>query len=92
MYKIENIVDGTAKAYYLAYLKVHDNSAAAREKVYRQLEPLKAALREGCVGHLPEIYEGLHPGASQGCFAQAWSVGELLRVYEALEKGYSYEA
>jgi predicted glycogen debranching enzyme len=79
-------------AYYLAYLKVHDNSEAARETVYRQLEPLKAALREGCVGHLPEIYEGLCPGASQGCFAQAWSVGELLRVYEALEKGYSYEA
>ena len=22
---------------------------------------------------------------SKGCFAQAWSVGELLRVYEALE-------
>ena len=50
-------------------------------------EPLEAALREGCVGQIPEIYEGLTPGASQGCFAQAWSVGELLRVYEALEKG-----
>ncbi|MBE6959769.1 MAG: glycogen debranching protein [Ruminococcaceae bacterium] len=79
-------------AYYLAYLKVHDNSPEARATVYRQLEPLQAALREGCVGQLPEIYEGLHPGASQGCFAQAWSVGELLRVYEALEKGYHYEA
>ena len=30
--------------------------------------------------------QGLYPGASQGCFAQAWSVGELLRVFEALEK------
>ena len=78
-------------AYYLAYLKVHDHSPAAKATVYRQLEPLQAALREGCVGHLPEIYEGLHPGASQGCFAQAWSVGELLRVYEALEKGICYE-
>ena len=78
-------------AYYLAYLKVHDNSPAAKARVYRQLEPLRSALREGCVGQLPEIYEGLHPGGSQGCFAQAWSVGELLRVYEALEKGYSYE-
>ena len=74
-------------AYYLAYLKVHDNSDAARQTVLQQLEPLEAALREGCVGQLPEIYEGLTPGASQGCFAQAWSVGELLRVFEALEKG-----
>ena len=74
-------------AYYLAYLKVNDDSAAARQTVYTQLETLEAALREGCVGQLPEIYEGLTPGASQGCFAQAWSVGELLRVFEALEKG-----
>ena len=74
-------------AYYLAYLKVHDYSDTARETVWQQLEPLEAALREGCVGQLPEIYEGLTPGVSQGCFAQAWSVGELLRVFELLEKG-----
>ena len=74
-------------AYYLAYLKVNDDSDAARETVYTQLSALESALREGCIGQIPEIYEGLTPGASQGCFAQAWSVGELLRVFEALEKG-----
>ena len=74
-------------AYYLAYLKVNDDSDAARETVYTQLSALESALREGCIGQIPEIYEGLNPGASQGCFAQAWSVGELLRVFEALEKG-----
>ena len=74
-------------AYYLAYLKVNNFSGAAKETVAMQLEPLEASLREGCIGQIPEIYEGLTPGASQGCFAQAWSVGELLRVYEALEKG-----
>ena len=74
-------------AYYLAYLKVNGFSAAARETVAMQLEPMEASLREGCIGQLPEIYEGLVPGASQGCFAQAWSVGEILRVCEALEKG-----
>ena len=74
-------------AYYLAFLKVNDYSDAAKETVYRQLEALEPALREGCIGQIPEIYEGLTPGASQGCFAQAWSVGELLRVFEALEKG-----
>ena len=74
-------------AYYLAYLKVNDYSEKARETVYTQLSALEPALREGCIGQIPEIYEGLTPGASQGCFAQAWSVGELLRVFEALEKG-----
>ena len=78
-------------AYYLAYLKVNDWNESAKKTVYQQLDALESSLREGCVGQLPEIYEGLNPGASQGCFAQAWSVGELLRVYEALEKGDLYE-
>lgn len=73
-------------AYYLAYLKVHGNSPAAARAVREQLAPMESILREGCVGQLPEVYDGLEPGRSKGCFAQAWSVGELLRVYEALEK------
>lgn len=50
-----------------------------------QLGGMEAMLQEGCAGQLPEIYDGMDPGPSKGCFAQAWSVGELLRVYEALE-------
>ena len=73
-------------AYYLAYLKVHGYTPEAKEAVRRQLEVMPAILREGCVGQLPEIYDGGQPGPSKGCFAQAWSVGELLRVYEALER------
>lgn len=71
--------------YYLAYLKVNDYSEAAKAHVRAQLESISAALREGCIGQLPEIYDGERPVSSKGCFAQAWSVGELLRVYEALE-------
>lgn len=73
-------------AYYLAWLKVNDNSEAAKETVREQLEVLESAMREGCIGQLPEIYDGKNPCSSRGCFAQAWSVGELLRVYEAIEK------
>ncbi|MBQ2928879.1 MAG: glycogen debranching enzyme family protein [Clostridia bacterium] len=70
-------------AYYLAYLKVYGASAA--EAVREALIPMEATLREGCIGQLPEIYNGDAPAFSRGCFAQAWSVGEMLRVYEALE-------
>lgn len=73
-------------AYYLAYLKVHGYSRSAKERVKKQMEGLESALREGCAGQLPEIYDGAFPTVSRGCFAQAWSVGELLRVYEKLEK------
>lgn len=73
-------------AYYLAYLKVNRYSAEAKECVRRQLRPLSACLREGCIGQIAEVYDGLIPGCSKGCFAQAWSVGELLKVYAALER------
>ena len=73
-------------AYYLAYLKVHGYSEAAKGRVRADLVPMEATLREGCIGQLPEIYNGDAPSFSRGCFAQAWSVGEMLRVYEALEK------
>ncbi len=72
--------------YYLAYLKVNEYSEEAKAHVREQLESITAALREGCIGQLPEIYDGGHPVSSKGCFAQAWSVGEILRVYEALER------
>ena len=71
-------------AYYLAYLKV--NGKAAAGYVRSQLEALEPMLREGCAGQLPEIYEGDFPTESKGCFGQAWSVGEMLRVFEAIEK------
>ena len=73
-------------AYYLAYLKVHGNTPEAAAYVRQQLQPLEAMLRQGCLGQLPEIYDGDHPTEGKGCFAQAWSVGEVLRVFEAIEK------
>ncbi len=72
-------------AYYMAYLKVENYSLEAVQTVKRQLEVMESAMREGCIGQLPEIYDGENPTSSRGCFAQAWSVGEILRVYEMLE-------
>ena len=70
--------------YYLAYLKVNDYSEEAVATVKAQLTAIEAALREGCVGQLPEILDGENPITSKGCFAQAWSTGEILRVYDAI--------
>ena len=73
-------------AYYLAFLKVHGYTEAAARRVAEDLTSLRDVLREGCAGQIPEIYEGAVPTHSRGCFAQAWSVGELLRVCEAVER------
>lgn len=74
-------------AYYLAYLRSRDHAPEAVQTVRRQLSVLESAMREGCIGQLPEIYDGGRPAFSRGCFAQAWSVGEILRVYEVVERG-----
>ena len=73
-------------AYYRAYLKVHGNTPEAVEAVKVGLANIKTMMRQGCAGQLPEIYDGENPSEGKGCFAQAWSVGEILRVYEAIQK------
>jgi len=73
-------------AYYLAYLKVNGGTAEAKADVRSQLDAMEAMMRQGCAGQLPEIYDGDFPCDGKGCFGQAWSVGEMLRVFEAIEK------
>lgn len=73
-------------AYYRAWLKTHGATPQAARTVTQRLEALEPMLRQGCVGQLPEIYDGDFPTDGKGCFAQAWSVGELLRVYETLKE------
>ena len=72
-------------AYYLAYLKTRGNTPEAADYVRSQLDYLEPMLREGCIGQLPEILEGDFPSESKGCFGQAWSVGEILRVFEKVQ-------
>ena len=73
-------------AYYLAVLKTRGYTQAAALHVRAKLEAITPMLYEGCAGQLPEIYDGGAPCEGKGCYAQAWSVGEMLRVYEKLEE------
>lgn len=69
-----------------AYMKINDYSEDSKLYARRLVEPLKDHLRDGCVGSIAEIFDGNEPVISRGCYAQAWSVGEILRSYaETLE-------
>lgn len=72
-------------AYYRAWLKVYDNTREAVLEVKEQLKHIEQMMRQGCAGQLPEIYDGENPYEGKGCFGQAWSVGEILRVYEVID-------
>ncbi len=74
--------------YYLGYLRVAEDKKKAAATVRRQLESMVSCLAEGCLGHIAEVYDGVKPTVSKGCFAQAWSTGEILRVYATLEALY----
>ena len=75
-------------AYYRAWIKYLKQDASDMTSTYKTelsegIEEIRYWLEEGCLGQLAEIYDGAKPTVSRGCFAQAWSVGELLRaVYE----------
>lgn len=64
-----------------AYLKVHNYSDEAKEMSMRFIEPFKDHLKDACLGNISEIYDGDEPLIPRGCFAQAWSVAEILRAY-----------
>jgi predicted glycogen debranching enzyme len=63
-----------------AYIKVNDGSAAAREHARSLLRGLETHLIEAGLGQISEIFDGDAPHLPRGCFAQAWSVAEILRA------------
>ncbi|MFK8185587.1 MAG: amylo-alpha-1,6-glucosidase [Phormidesmis sp.] len=65
-----------------AHFKVYKNSALARTF----LQPLCEHLTAGCTGTLSEIFDGDVPFTPRGAYAQAWTVAEVLRLYQLIEK------
>jgi predicted glycogen debranching enzyme len=68
-----------------AHYRVHGD--ARRAQLF--LEPLAQQLNGACLGTLSEIFDGDAPHSARGCFAQAWSVAEILRSWIYLERKIS---
>lgn len=64
-----------------AFVKVHGNTDHAKNRALKFIEPFKDHLEDACMGSISEIFNGSEPHEAKGCFAQAWSVGEVLRAY-----------
>ena len=61
-----------------------DFSPAAVAAAKSYLGSAERILNEGCLGQLPEIFDGDAPHTQRGCDAQAWGVTETLRVWKWL--------
>ena len=68
--------------FFSAYMKVNHHSSSAAENAVHMLEPVRKHLSDSdCIGSISEIFDGDAPHNPRGCYAQAWSVGEVLRCY-----------
>ncbi len=65
-----------------SHLRVYKDPEAA----LRLLEPFADHLSTAGLGTISEIFDGDAPFAPKGCIAQAWSVAEVLRAFERIER------
>lgn len=65
-----------------AHLKVYRDRVLAESF----LTPMIDHLQDSCIGNLGEIFDGDAPFTPRGAFAQAWTVAEVLRVWQAIKE------
>ncbi len=63
-----------------AYRKVNPKTKKIENRVMEFLSGFQTHLGEAGLGQISEIFDGDAPHHPRGCFAQAWSVAEVLRV------------
>ena len=68
-------------AFISAYVKVNGRTKATAVCADKLLDPVREHLLNNCIGSICEIFDGDAPHNGRGCYAQAWSVGEVLRCY-----------
>ncbi len=68
------------------WLRVYGKGGVSR--VRKLISGFEETLTEAGISTISEIYDGDPPHAPRGSISQAWSVGEVLRIYNLLETKY----
>jgi predicted glycogen debranching enzyme len=78
---------GTVWAWLLGpFVRAHYRVYGDARLAQSFLAPLAQHMDSACVGTVSEIFDGDAPHNARGCFAQAWSVAEILRSWMYLER------
>lgn len=64
-----------------AFSRVYGKEGVNRDIMASFFKPFLDHLADACLGNISEIFDGDEPLFPRGCFAQAWSVAEILRSY-----------
>lgn len=71
--------------YIDAYIYAHDSTDGAKRYARNLCLRFVKHMNEYNLNGIAEIFDGLNGQISRGCYTQAWSVGEILRVYTKYE-------
>jgi predicted glycogen debranching enzyme len=81
---------GTVWAWLLGpFVRAHYRVYGDARLAQSMLAPIAEHLHGDCLGTVSEIFDGDAPHTARGCFAQAWSVAEILRSWLYLERKIS---
>jgi glycogen debranching enzyme len=62
-----------------AWVSTHGRTTTARRKAREFFKGIERHLGDACLGQVSEIFDAEAPHTPRGCFAQAWSMAEVLR-------------
>jgi predicted glycogen debranching enzyme len=83
---------GTAWGWLLGpFARAHFRAFGDARLAQGFLEPVEQHMNSACLGTVSEIFDGDAPHDARGCFAQAWSVAEVLRAWVYLQRKISGE-
>ena len=81
---------GTVWAWLLGpFVRAHFRVYGDARLAQSFLAPIAQHLSSACMGTVSEVFDGDAPHSAGGCFAQAWSVAEILRSWLDLERQIS---
>jgi len=81
---------GTVWAWLLGpFARAHYRVYGDARRAQSLLAPIAQHLDGSCLGTVSEIFDGDAPHSARGCFAQAWSVAEILGSWLYLERKIS---
>jgi len=77
---------GTVWAWLIGHFVTAFARTFGRREEYKKItasfiDPFRDHMMNACLGNISEIFDADEPLTPRGCFAQAWSVAEVLRAY-----------
>ena len=71
--------------FVIGFCRVNGYSLTDRKRWINYLDVIKENLVDDCIDSISEIFDGDYPHRPNGAYAQAWSVGNILKLFSEVE-------